>query len=78
MNDCLFLRFAMIRVNHLRMVQWWKTAILFRRRLFRMAVAVEMHNTGDLDVQRDTVAIVEHVLSDRRGDWRVSILGSQD
>src|SRR5262249_60699304 len=33
MNDCLFLRFASVRVNHLRMVQRWKTAILFRRRL---------------------------------------------
>jgi hypothetical protein len=43
-----------------------------------MAVVVEMHNTGDPEVERDTVAIVEHVLSDRRGDWRVSILGSQD
>jgi hypothetical protein len=43
-----------------------------------MAVSVEMHNTGDPEVQRDTVAIVEHVLSDRPGDWRVLILGSQD
>jgi hypothetical protein len=43
-----------------------------------MAVAVEMQNTGDPDVQRDVVAIVEHVLSDRPGDWRVLIVGSQD
>jgi hypothetical protein len=43
-----------------------------------MAVVVEMHHTGDLEVQRDVVAIVEHVLSDRPGDWRVSIIGSQD
>ena len=43
-----------------------------------MAVAVEMHNTGDPEVQRDTVAIVEHVLSDRPGDWRVVVVGSQD
>jgi hypothetical protein len=43
-----------------------------------MAVSVEVHNTGDPEVQRDVVAIVEHVLSDRPGDWRVSILGSQD
>jgi hypothetical protein len=45
---------------------------------FHMAVAVEMHNTGGLEVQRDVVAIVEHVLSDRPGDWRASIIGSQD
>lgn len=42
-----------------------------------MAVAVEMHNTGD-EQQRDVVAIVEHVLSDRPGNWRVVIVGSQD
>jgi hypothetical protein len=42
-----------------------------------MAVSVEMHNTGDPEMQRDVVAIVEHVLSDRRGDWRVLIVGSQ-
>ncbi len=42
-----------------------------------MAVSVEMHNTGDPKLQRDVVAIIEHVLSDRPGDWRVSIIGSQ-
>ena len=42
-----------------------------------MAVLVEMHNTGDPELQRDVVAIIEHVLSDRPGDWRVSIIGSQ-
>jgi hypothetical protein len=43
-----------------------------------MTVSVEMHNTGDPELQRDVVAIVEHVLSDRRGDWRVLIVGSQE
>ncbi len=43
-----------------------------------MAVSIEMHNTGDPELQRDVVAIVEHVLSDRPGDWRVVIVGSQD
>ena len=42
-----------------------------------MAVTVEIHNTVDRDWQRDVVAIIEHVLSDRPGDWRVSIIGSQ-
>ena len=42
-----------------------------------MAVSVEMHNTGDPALQRDVVAIVEHVLADRPGDWRVLIVGSQ-
>ena len=42
-----------------------------------MAVTVEMHNTGDPELQRDVVAMIEHVLSDRPGDWRISIIGSQ-
>lgn len=43
----------------------------------RMPVTVEMHNTGNAEAQRDAVARIEHVLSDRPGDWRVIILGSQ-
>jgi len=42
-----------------------------------MAVTVETYNTGDAGMQRDLVAMVEHVLADRPGDWRVIILGSQ-
>jgi hypothetical protein len=42
-----------------------------------MAVTVEMHNTGDAGSRRDVVAMIEHVFSDRTGDWRVVILGSQ-
>jgi hypothetical protein len=44
---------------------------------FPMAVIVEMQNTGEPEVQRDVVAMVEHVLSDRLGDYRVVIAGSQ-
>jgi len=43
----------------------------------RMAVPVEMHHSGGPELQRDVVAIIEHVLSDRPGDWRVLIVGSQ-
>ena len=43
-----------------------------------MPVVVEIHNIGDLNLQQDVVAIVEHVLVDRAGDWRVLILGSQE
>ena len=43
-----------------------------------MPVVVEMHNVGDPNLQRDVVAIVEHVLSGRMGDWRVLIVGSQE
>jgi hypothetical protein len=42
-----------------------------------MAVRVEMHNTGDVELQREVVATVEHVLSDRTGEWQVVIVGSQ-
>ncbi|PYX30663.1 MAG: hypothetical protein DMG77_09210 [Acidobacteria bacterium] len=42
-----------------------------------MAVSVEMQHTGDSGLQADVRAVIEHVLADRRGDWRVSIVGSQ-
>ncbi len=40
-------------------------------------MVVEMQNTGDPGLQREVVATIEHVLSDRAGDWRFSIVGSQ-
>lgn len=42
-----------------------------------MAVTVETHNTGDSISRSELVAVIEHVLNDRPGDWRVSILGSR-
>ena len=43
-----------------------------------MAMVVEMHNTGCLPaVRAEIVAIIEHMLAERPGDWRVSIIGSQ-
>ena len=42
-----------------------------------MAVLVEMHHTGDAASQREVAAMIEHMLADRPGDWRVSIVGSQ-
>ncbi len=38
-----------------------------------MGVTVKMHNTGDPELQRGVVAIIEHVLSDRPGDWRAAL-----
>ena len=43
-----------------------------------MAVVGETQNTGSAEVQRDVVAMVKHVLAERTGEWRVSIVGSQD
>lgn len=42
-----------------------------------MPVLVEMHNTGDPALRAEVAAAIEHVLSDKPGDWRVLILGSQ-
>lgn len=42
-----------------------------------MAVSVEMQHTGEPTRQREVAAVIEHVLADRPGDWRVSIVGSQ-
>lgn len=42
-----------------------------------MAVSVEMQHTGDSGLQAEVRAIIENVLADRVGDWRVSIVGSQ-
>ena len=42
-----------------------------------MAVSVEMHSTFDPGAQAGIRAVVEHILADRPGDWRVSIVGSQ-
>jgi hypothetical protein len=43
-----------------------------------MAVSLELHNTGDAEVGAEVRALVEHALSDRPGDWRVSIVGSRE
>ena len=42
-----------------------------------MAVSVEMHNTGDPALRAELATVIEHVLSQRSGDWRVLIVGSQ-
>ena len=42
-----------------------------------MAVTVETHNIGDVSTSREIVALIEHVLSDKPGAWRVSITGSR-
>jgi hypothetical protein len=41
-----------------------------------MSVSVELHNTGDATIRTEVQVIVEHVLSDRPGEWHVSIVGS--
>jgi hypothetical protein len=43
-----------------------------------MAVTVEMQNTGDSGSRIEIVAVIEHVLSDRPGNWNVSIVGSRE
>ena len=36
-----------------------------------MAVSVEMQQTGDTALQREVAELIEHMLADRPGDWRV-------
>jgi hypothetical protein len=42
-----------------------------------MAAIVEMHNIGQIATRSEIVAVVEHVLSDKPGTWRVTIVGSR-
>lgn len=43
-----------------------------------MAVSVEIHHTGSDPGHREEItAHIEHALADQRGDWNVSIIGSQ-
>jgi hypothetical protein len=44
---------------------------------FSMAVSVDMQHTGDPTQQREVAAVIEHMLADRPGNWRVWIVGSQ-
>jgi hypothetical protein len=42
-----------------------------------MAASVEMHNTGDPALRTEVATTIEHVLSQKSGDWRVVILGGK-
>jgi hypothetical protein len=42
-----------------------------------MGVTVELQNLGDAPLCGEIVANIEHALSDKRGEWRVSIAGSR-
>lgn len=39
-------------------------------------VSIELQNLGDARVSREIVASIEHALSQKSGEWRVSIAGS--
>jgi hypothetical protein len=42
-----------------------------------MPVTVEMQRAGGPSEHADVRAVIEHVLADRTGNWRVSLVGSQ-
>jgi len=42
-----------------------------------MAVTVERQNLGDAQRSKEIALNIEHALSNRPGDWRVSIAGSR-
>jgi len=41
-----------------------------------MGVTVELQNLGDEELGREVTARIEHALSGKPGEWRVSIAGS--
>ena len=43
----------------------------------RLPVSVGVQHTGDSGLPAEVRAIIDHVLADRPGDWRVSIIGSR-
>jgi hypothetical protein len=42
-----------------------------------MGVTIDLQNLGDAALCREITAHMEHAFADRRGDWRVSIIGSR-
>ena len=42
-----------------------------------MGVTIELQNLGDAQLSREIVASIEHALSEKSGEWRVSIAGSR-
>ena len=42
-----------------------------------MGVTADLHNLGDARLSKEIATSIEHALSDRRGDWRVTIAGSR-
>ena len=42
-----------------------------------MGVTAELHNLGDARLSKEIAACIEHASSDRRGEWRVTIVGSR-
>ena len=42
-----------------------------------MGVTAEVENLGDARLSKEITASIEHALSDKRGDWRVTIAGSR-
>jgi hypothetical protein len=41
-----------------------------------MGVTIELQNLGDARVSKEIFASIEHALSEKSGEWRVSITGS--
>ena len=42
-----------------------------------MGVTAELENLGDARLSKEIAASIEHALTDKRGDWRVTIAGSR-
>ena len=51
--------------------------LLFDKITDGMGVTIELENLGDAQLCQDIRVHIEHALSQRRGDWRISITGSR-
>jgi hypothetical protein len=43
-----------------------------------MGVTIELQNLGDAELCREIAVGIEHALSEKVGEWRVSIAGSRE
>jgi len=43
-----------------------------------MGVTIELQNLGDAELCREIAVGIEHALSDKTGEWRVSVVGSRE
>ena len=48
-----------------------------RQNCYAMPVTIDLQNLGDVQLCREIIAGIEHALSEKHGEWRVSIAGSR-
>jgi hypothetical protein len=59
-------------------IDFGQTIMSVRHDNKNMAVTIEMQNTGDPRLRTEIVTMLEHILGERPGEWRVSIVGTRE